>query len=65
MKFDSRPVHAAVTGHCLEYLEVGDIHALHLDEIDKALITVVTGPLCIATQVVRHRTPKPDRVPAR
>ncbi|CAG9238810.1 hypothetical protein BCAR13_860009 [Paraburkholderia caribensis] len=37
MKFGSRPVHAAVTGHCLEHLEVGDIHAVYLDEIDKAL----------------------------
>ncbi|MEM5285622.1 hypothetical protein ACFQ3P_14720 [Paraburkholderia sabiae] len=36
MKFDGRPVHAAVTGHCLEYLEVGDIHAEYLDEILKA-----------------------------
>jgi hypothetical protein len=38
MKFGSRPIHAAVTGHCLEHLEVGDIHAVYLDEIDKAWI---------------------------
>ncbi|SIT51483.1 hypothetical protein BN2476_1230015 [Paraburkholderia piptadeniae] len=37
MKLGGRPVHAAVTGNRLEYLEVGNIHAVYLDEIDRTV----------------------------